>query len=827
VSQANQSQPSRRQVLQGAGLALAGGVIGNAAPADRAAPASSLRLSEGWECYRGGLGGIWEVWRGKAAAAGTVDWEKIALPHCFNGWDSVDPDQAYYEGPAWYRATLAHENPDPGGRTLLHFEGAGQKSEVFIGLESVARHVGGYDEFTVDITDAAAREGKSVRLAVCCDNSRDLQSIPSDQSDFTRYGGLYRDVHLVYRPALAIERLQVEASAADAREARVRVRLQLANPTALHEPVKLSARILDPSGTTVAEWSGTSPAWDGAREVVSFSLPNPALWSPAAPSLYRCQASVETTHGAHAAEERFGVRWFDFPEHGVFSLNGSHLFLRGTQRHQDHAGVGAAMPDDLTRREMRLMKEMGANFVRLGHYQQSRLVLDLCDELGLLVWEEIPWCRGGLGGGAYQDEARRMLRNMIDQHRNHPSVVFWGVGNEIDWPGDFPVFDRDAIRNFAATLHGIAHEADPSRMTALRRCSFASDITDVYSPSIWAGWYSGRYTEYKAATQKEVGKERRMLHIEWGGDSLAGRHAEDPGAVVAAIATGQGVDEKAGAFLPSGGVARASRDGDWSETYICDLFDWYLKEQETMPWLAGSAQWCFKDFATPLRPENPVPRVNQKGLLERDLTPKEGYYVFQSYWSAEPMARIYAHSWPVRWGKPGEQRLVKVYSNCPTAELFHNGHSCGVRRRNSRDFPAAGLRWGVAFDSGENHLLVVARKDGHEVRDEIRFLYQDRPWGSPARFTLAEAGRAGDLVTVAARLVDAAGLICLDAHHSVRFRLAGDGELVQNLGIAAGSRKVELANGRAVARVRRKGGGTSILSVSAEGVPTAVITIQS
>ena len=129
-----------------------------------------------------------------------------------------------------------------------------------------------------------------------------------------------------------------------------------------------------------------------------------------------------------------------------------------------------------------------------------------------------------------------------------------------------------------------------------------------------------------------------------------------------------------------------------------------------MDWLTGSAQWVFKDFSTPLRPENPVPRVNQKGVVERDLTPKEGYYVFQSYWAEKPMVHIYGHTWPVRWGAAGEQKMVKVYSNCAAAELFLNGKSCGVKQRNSQDFPGAGLRWMVPFQAGENHLRVVARR---------------------------------------------------------------------------------------------------------------------
>lgn len=230
---------------------------------------------------------------------------------------------------------------------------------------------------------------------------------------------------------------------------------------------------------------------------------------------------MKSVHGPTRVIERFGLRSFEFVKNGPFKLNGERLLIRGTQRHEDHAGVAAAMTDELMRKEMRLIKDLGANFIRLGHFQQSRTILDLCDELGFLVWEEIPWCRGGLGGERYKEQARRMLRNMIDQHRNHPSIIIWGLGNENDWPGDFEEFDKEKIRAFMVELNTLSHALDPSRKTAIRRCDFCKDVVDVYSPSIWAGWYQGPYTTYKDRTLAEMKKVDHFLHMEWGGDSHA------------------------------------------------------------------------------------------------------------------------------------------------------------------------------------------------------------------------------------------------------------------------------------------------------------------
>ena len=830
------AQPAftRRTLLKASSAILTGPLLRARAGApysDGVAVSNSRRLLTGWEYYRGNLSGPWDAWRTSKQAAGNfIEWQKVQLPHCFNALDAADPDHAYYQGPGWYRTTLQINNPYPNGRTLIHFEGAGQKMQLFVHLDRVGEeHIGGYDEFTVDITDAAARataenKGK-VPISIFCDNSRDLEMIPSSQSDFCLYGGLYRHVNLVYVPSLSLERVHVFSDVQPAGTANVSVHARLYNPGSLTDSVDYSIRVTGPDAGVVHSSSGRATPWKADRELLSFAVDNPQLWSPGSPSVYNCEVTLNAASTTMSVGERFGLRHFEFVDHGPFKLNGERLLLRGTCRHQDWAGCAGAVSEDLTRKEFQAMKDMGANFVRLGHYQQSPEVLDACDELGILVWEEIPWCRGGVGGERYKHQARTMLRNMIDQHRNHPSIILWGLGNENDWPGDFPTFDQAGVRQLMTQLNALAHELDPSRKTVIRRCDFAKDIPDVYSPSIWAGWYRGLYTEYKSSCEDEFKKVKHFIHAEWGGDSHAGRHSENPNTGISKIAAGQGTDERSGDYLASGGQARASRDGDWSETYVCQLFDWYLKEQETMPWLTGSLQWAFKDFPTPLRPENPVPRVNQKGLLERDATPKEGYFVFQSYWAEKPMVHIYGHTWPIRWGRAGERRWVHVYSNCDSVELFANGSSCGTKKRNSQDFPAAGLRWEVPFHEGENQLRAVGRsKSGSSVTDEISFQYQVQTWGKPARIEVREVARNSGSVTIEARLLDNSGVLCLDNRQRVSFRIAGSGNLIDNLGTPKTSRVVEVYNGRALISARTFP-GESIISVQSEGVPGAFLKV--
>lgn len=796
---------------------------------------TTTRIDEGWEFYQGDLGGVWEALRIENSSK-LPNWQSVTLPHCFNALDSVNPYQAYYQGPGWYRKTLELQSPYPNGRTLLRFDGAGQKTEVYVNDLKVGSHVGGYDEFTVDITEAirATQESgqSTITLSIRCDNSRDLEMIPSDLSDFNLYGGLYRPVHLIYLPAVSASWPTLNATVENAgQKGSVTLKVKAQNPDHLEGVLELRWQLFDPQGIQVAE-NEQSLALETSKKAttsLSSTIPSPQLWSPDHPNLYSWKlTSVWKPTGETVLQEgNLGFRYFEFKKHGPFHLNGERLLLRGTHRHEDHAGVAAAQSDELLRKELTMMKSMGVNFIRLGHYQQYRKVLELCDELGFLVWEEIPWCRGGLGGERYQQQAKSMLTNMIAQHRHHPSVILWGLGNENDWPGDFPTFDKQAIREFMSELHELAHQLDPTRLTSIRRCEFCADIVDVYSPSIWAGWYRGKYTDYKEVSKKEMLKVDHFLHVEWGASHHARRHSENPDQGLSSIKSGA-ADERAGDYLMTGGAARVSKDGDWTETYACNLIDWHLKEQETMDWLTGTAYWPFKDFSTPIRPENPVPYVNQKGVVERDLTPKESFYVFQSYWlnpKTDPMVRIYGHSWPVRWGEEGESKMVKVYSNCEEVELFLNDVSQGVKKRNSQNFPAAGLRWIVNFESGRNSLRAVAIQNGSEILDAIEVEYQTDEWTTPSQLSLEILEETTETVTLQAYLLDASGVRCLDAMNFVEFDLTGDGELIADLGTSITSRKAQLTNGRAQISIN-KNGGTSVVSVKSEGLPTAFIKLD-
>ncbi|MDR0543522.1 MAG: glycoside hydrolase family 2 protein [Dysgonamonadaceae bacterium] len=773
---------------------------------------SKIRLNSDWEFLKGDLGNIWEGVRPvKPDDPEAVPvWEKVSLPHCFNAVDAVDPYHNYYEGTGWYRTCLDIRNPYENGRTVLEFEGAGQKTTVYIYTIEVNKHTGGYDEWTCDITDAvkeffksedAGRFNGKVPLLIRCDNSRDAEMIPSDLSDFNIYGGIYRYLNLVYLPEISISKMQIDARIDNkGKKGSVDLKFGLFNSENT-DSWKMNIRIMSPEGKTLVE--ETYNPVSARLPEFRFNIGNPSLWSPDTPVLYTCEARLVADKDTTVWQDRFGFRSYEFVEKGPFLLNGKRLLLRGTHRHEDHAGAGAAMTEEMMIREMEMIKAMGANFIRLGHYQQSRIILEQCDKLGIMVWEEIPWCRGGLGGKAYQNQAKNMLLQMITQHRNHPSVILWGLGNENDWPNDFPGFDKETIRLFMKELHDLSHRLDSSRLTSIRRCDFCKDIPDVYSPSIWAGWYSNKYTDYREMTKRNFDSVDRFLHVEWGGDSHARRHAE----------------------YPNEHSKRPPIDGDWSETYVCDLFDWHLKEQENMPWLTGAAFWTFKDFSTPIRPENPVPYVNQKGVVARDLSPKESYYLLQSYWTDEPMIHIYGHSWPVRWGDENEEKEMKVYSNCEEVEFFLNGQSLGKKRRNSQDFPAAGLRWKTVLKQGKNTVQAIGKKGKQTVFDEITFEYQTEKWGRETQIKLSVIENVSGYAWIEAEFLDEKGVLCLDSGKFFFFESAGDGNLIADQGTSTGSRKVQAYNGKARIKLN-KNGGENVVSVKAEGIRSAFVMVR-
>jgi beta-galactosidase len=726
-------------------------------------------------------------------AKGKNDWNAVSIPHTWNQWDVVDPIPGYRRSAGWYSRPLSLK-PQAGKRHHLYFEGANMTSDVFVNGKRAGGHVGGYVGFSVDITDYLAPDGKNA-INVRVDNGYNPDLIPSQKADFFIYGGLTRDVWLRTVNNVHLDQVAVSTPTVSAASAQLTATIELAGVDQLDRPkqgkLKVWTRLRDAKGQVVSEQTTTDFKPNEAWEISMPEIKNPKLWSPSAPNLYTLETGLYLGENLlDFKTETVGFRWFRFDDYGAFYLNGERLLLRGTHRHEEHAGLGAAMPDSMHYADIQQMKDMGVNFLRLGHYPQDPEVYKACNELGIIVWDELPWCRGGMGEEVWQSNTMRLLEEQITQNYNHPSILFWSLGNEIYWLPDFPGGDdEEKVKGFLRKLNDKAHELDPQRMTAIRKYYAGSDLVDVFSPSIWSGWYAGVFTNYEATLDKNQKLYKRFLHMEYGGSSHVGRHTEEP------ITSVDGVEDANWAEVSNQvDVKNMAKDGDWTESYIVDLFDHYLSVTETREGFAGNAQWAFKDFGTPLRPENAIPYMNQKGLVDRAGKPKDAYYVFKSYWSDDPFAYIESHTWTERAGPKGVPREVAVYSNMDSIELSLNGTSLGWRTRTLGKLPAGGLAWDVPFVEGKNTLVARGPKG---VSDQIEVNYSYSPAKTANRIELAASKMATGNILIVATAVDKNGQRVLNYEKPMYFDLNGTGELLVNYGTPTRSQIIQMANGRA------------------------------
>ena len=735
----------------------------------------------------------------------TSNWTTLNLPHTWNNEDVTDAEPGYRRNASWYKKNIAIVTVDKNLLYQLYFEGANITTKVYVNGKDAGDHIGGYLGFTIDITEFIKSGNNEVLVRV--DNGYNPEIIPSQKSDFFIYGGITRDVWLQTVAITHIGNLKITTPSVSFKRASLQLNASI-NNFKKSDNLILKAALKNPQGKVVA--TKTFKKLSADTEMGFSEIKNPQLWDTKTPNLY--SITVTLLHNKtiiDEIEDKVGFRWFEFKDYGPFYLNGKRLLLRGTHRHEEHAGVGAAMSNKQHREDMESIKEMGGNFVRLAHYPQDPEIYKACDELGLLVWDEIPWSRGGVGNDVWKRNTKNQLKEMIAQNFNHPSIIIWSLGNEMYWLPDFEGGDdTEKINGFLTELNDIAHKLDPSRKTAIRKYYEGADIVDVFSPSIWSGWYSGSYKSYQKAIDTYKKEYKHFIHAEYGGSSHVGRHTENP-------ITGEGKIQSDGweEAIVQTDVANIAQIGDWSENYIVDLFDWHLRISETDPTFVGNIQWAFKDFGTPLRPENAIPYMNQKGLVDRNGNPKDAYYVFKSYWAEKPFTYIESHTWTERQGPENTPRTISVYSNCESVEFFHNGQSLGVKQKDITKFPASGLTWDINFESGKNTLKAIGLPNGADkVEDamDVNYRYVKNNTAKDLELSYKKLENGNYLITAIA--VDSKGLRCLDYEDRVYFQSLSGGKSLKNQGTPTGSEIIEMANGKASLEVIPDGMG-SVLKV--------------
>ena len=631
-------------------------------------------------------------------------WESVSLPHTYNAADGQDGGNDYYRGPAVYVRTLRTPGDSKNKEFYLECLGAAMTAEVFLNGTRLSRHEGGFSTFRVRLTEALRPTGCDNLLAIRVDNSENDRVYPQ-KADFTFYGGLYRDVNLITVPQAHFALIPdgtpgihviSEVDLAH-RTAAVQVDVQTEG-VADGETVELRIFGADDEDSQHAGGAACQTVRAAVRDNHargSFHLDPVHLWDGLAdPYLYTAEA-VLISEGEAGDEEsvldavgtRFGVRSFRVdPEKGFF-LNGRPYPLRGVSRHQDRLGVGNAITPAMMEEDMAVIRDIGANSLRLAHYQQAQAFYDLCDENGILVWAEIPFITKFMEKGIQNTLGQ--MRELITQSSNHPSIYCWGLSNEIT--ASSPVTEE--LMENHRMLQKLCHEMDPTRPTVmahafmLEKDSPLIGIADLGCYNLYFGWYLGELEQNDSFLDEyhSMYPDRAIGLAEYGADANIQFHAEHP------------------------------TQGDYSEEFQCLYHEHLVRMIQDRPYLWTTYVWNLFDFAADGRDEGGKRGQNQKGLVEFDhKTRKDAFYLYKAVWSREPFVHLCGKRFVNR---AGETTRVRVYTNQERVTLYDGTRI--VARKERQDAAQPGV---FLFDvplHGEMHLSAVADSGGETVRDKM------------------------------------------------------------------------------------------------------------
>ena len=557
--------------------------------------------------------------------------EPVTLPHTWNAVDGQDGGNDYYRGSCTYALQLPAIRLPEGGRAVLQFDGVAMTAVVNLNGQKVAEHKGGYSTFRVDITDVLQDTNN---LTVEVDNS-DNDTVYPQKADFTFYGGIYRDVTLHILPAAHFAMKENGA-------VPVKVTPVVTDLATRRCEVTVEALVVDADRVRFAldGQEMSAPVENGTAKAV-FTLENARLWNGLDdPYLYTVTASLDNGETQSA---RFGCRKFEIDPQEGFFLNGRFYPLRGVSRHQDRKGVGVAITKEMMEEDLALILEMGANTIRLAHYQHAQAFYDLCDEKGLVIWAEIPYITMHMHNG--RANTLTQMEELIVQNYNHPCIAVWGLSNEITAAS--PV-NEELLENHRA-LNDLAHRLDPTRPTTMANVFMLEitspilEIPDVNSYNLYFGWYLGE--------------------LDQNDDFFDEYHAKYPDRCI-------GFSEYGADANPAYQTSAPER-GDYTETYQCVYHEHMAKMIAERPWLWATHVWNMFDFAADGRDEGGKNGENQKGLVTFDRKiKKDAFYLYKAYWSKE----AFVHTCGSRYVDRAEDVTeVKVYSNLPEVALYVDG----------------------------------------------------------------------------------------------------------------------------------------------------------
>ncbi len=657
-------------------------------------------------------------------------WAPVNIPHTWNDKDVMDDKPGYYRGTGWYKKEIYLNEVKEDKHVFLYFEGANQLTKVYVNGELVGSHAGGYNAFSFDITPWLNKNKASNAVYVEVNNEH-TPAIPPHNADFSYFGGIYRDVYLMITEPIHFDVLDFASSgvyvstpSVTDTTATVEIKAKLVNESSKTNKVILQTCIEDETGKEIARLQKDVTLKSNQKLTVvdkNGTIEGQTLWSPENPYLYTVVTNILDESGAVLDEiiSPLGFRYFHFDADSGFYLNGKSCKLIGTSRHQDYYMMGNALPDDYHYDDMKQIKEMGMNFVRISHYPQDKAVMEACDRLGLLNAVEIPLIGGVVKSDTFFNVCKTMQREMIRQNYNHPSTIIWAYMNEVQFtpPGgfkDYSEYTEDELTYFkdinelAHILEDISREEDPYRYTNIPMAgnferfpvgvaSGICEIPMIVGWNLYNGWYFEgfeKFDEYADSLHHVDLKHKPLFITEYGAGADPRIRSEQP--------------------------QRFDFSVEWQNMF----HEHHLQAIIERPHITVSAVWNFADFTSEGR-KDAIPHINNKGLVTITRKPKDSYYYYQAVLSNNPMVKIAPVNYDLRAGMQENEadnfcsKDIWVYTNTNKITLYHNGEK--VETRNA---PKAKEVFTIPFMNGKNTFEVIAETNSGEIKDfqEVDFI---------------------------------------------------------------------------------------------------------
>ena len=670
-------------------------------------------INDGWKFTKG------SPFEAQLTGCDDSSWETVNIPHTWNDKDADDETPGFYRGPVWYRKQLFIDKSQEGRQAVIYFEGANQEVRFYLNGQFVGEHKGGYTRFCFDIT-SHLRYGQENLFAIYVNNVYN-PNIPPLSADFTFFGGIYRDVYLQFMNPVHIATNDYASSGVYIRTpevnnsaASVEITTLLTNDMPQATEIRVENIICDADGKEVKKTQAEVKLAAGETKTdisKKIKIDSPRLWDIDDPYRYMVYTRILDKRKGTLLDEvvnPLGLRWFKFDSEKGFFLNGKGRKLIGTARHQDYFQKGNALRDELHVQDVLLLKEMGGNYLRVSHYPQDPVIMEMCDKLGIVTSVEIPVVNAVTETEEFLHNSVEMAKEMVRQDFNRPSVMIWGYMNEIflrrpytegKQLEDYYRFTEKVARALEATIR----EEDPSRYTMMAYHNMPQYYEDAHLTEIpmIQGWnlYQGWY-------EPDINEFQRLLDR---------AHKAYKGKVLMVTEYGPGVDPRVHSYQPE--------RFDFSQEYGLVYHKHYLNEMMKRPFIAGSSLWNLNDFYSESRVDA-VPHVNNKGVVGLNREKKDVYWFYKTALSRRPILVIGNREWKSRGGVVNTAQKeciqsVPVFSNAEEVELFVNNKSLGKKKIENNY-----ALFDVPFVGGENLLEAVAVTGDNKLCDMLRIQFQ-------------------------------------------------------------------------------------------------------